>query len=95
MICQRLHGYFVIILVSTLAFEYNKIKPGIDLNRIDSLLVNYLKSTGVDVVPGKIRNRGTKVIRICSTLNLPHFVGWLYFLKQVSPRGSLLFPWQC
>lgn len=70
-----------------------EIKPGIDLNRIDNLLVNYLKSTGVDV-PGKIRNRGTKVIRTLSMLNLSHSVAWLCFLKQVSPRGSLSFPWQ-
>lgn len=45
-------------------------------------------------MPERIKNRDAKIIRTFSTLNLSLSVGWLPFLKQISPRGSLLFLWK-
>ena len=106
--------------------------------KLDSLLVSYLDSAGVDVVPGGLETEllkssvkvkwsrsvmsdssgphGLQPTRLLhpwefpgkstgvgchcllwkssvSKLNLSLSAGWLHFLQQVLPRGSLLFPW--
>lgn len=60
----RAHGYHVVILASTLAFENDRNQNWNNTKQNDNLLANYLESAGVEIVPGRIRNRDAQLLRL-------------------------------